>query len=81
MSNNCKIGKIYNKNTKSDVCSQYKGKEIENVICNVGECLKVNYASGSGFTHYEIVLDVDETDYGFWVETTRKMWRFDYVYK
>lgn len=67
---------LYNKNTRQEVCNYYANRVCKEVHMEIGEPLKIKYETGSGFTH-EKVFDIEENDYGFWVETTRKMWRFD----
>lgn len=70
------IGKIVNKQTNQDVCQNYLNKELRDFEANIGEDLKIIYANGSFFTH-EKVLECDQDDYGFWIETTNKLWRID----
>lgn len=67
---------IYNKNTEQRVCDYYTNRIVTHFVAEIGEDLKVIYEGGSFFTH-EQVVDVEENDYGFWIETTRKKWRFD----
>lgn len=73
-----KIGCILNKKTKQSVCSHYTNKLINKVICDIGKELIVFYVSDGHFSH-EKVINVLEDDYGFWIETTNKEWRFDHV--
>lgn len=72
---------ILNKNTKEEICKQYSKKLVSNDINDfkIGEPLKIKYLAGSSFTHEDIV-DIEEDDYGFWIETTKKLWRFNYGY-
>jgi len=70
------IGKIVNKQTNQDVCQNYLNKELRDFEANIGEDLKIIYTNGSFFTH-EKVLECDQDDYGFWIETTNKLWRID----
>jgi hypothetical protein len=70
------IGRIINKYTDRDVCPQYTFKPVREFIDDIGKELKVTYEDGSFFTH-EIVVSHDQDDYGFWIETTNKLWRFD----
>ena len=72
---------ILNKQTKEEVCKQYSKKLISNDINDfkIGEPLKIKYLDGSSFTH-EDVVDIEEDDYGFWIETIKKLWRFNYEY-
>lgn len=70
---------VLNKVTNEEVCKQYSGKFILNTINDfkVGEPLKIKYIGGLSFSHEDIV-DIEENDYGFWIETTKKLWKFDY---
>ena len=70
------ISKIINKHTNQEVCKQYINKLVREIVDNIGEELKVIYEGGSFFTH-EIVVSHDQDDYGFWIETTNKLWRID----
>ena len=38
---------------------------------------KIKYLDGGSFTH-ETVLELNEDCDGFWIETTNKLWKFDY---
>lgn len=70
------IRKVINKNTNQEVCQQYINKPVREFIDNIDEELKVVYEDGSFFTH-EKVLEHEQDDYGFWIETTKKLWRID----
>lgn len=70
------IGKIMNKTTQQEVCQQYINKPIREILDDIGKELKVTYEDGSFFTH-EIVIEHEQDDYGFWIETTNKLWRID----
>ena len=70
------IGKIINKATNQEVCQRYINKPIREIIDDIGKELKVIYEDGSFFTH-EAIINHQQDDYGFWIETTNKLWRFD----
>lgn len=70
------IGKIINKHTNQEVCKQYINKPVKEIVDNLGKQLKIVYESGSFFIH-EIVISRVKDDYGFWIETTNKLWRFE----
>ena len=70
------IGKVINKKTNQEVCQRYINKPIREIRDIIGEDLKVTYEDGSFFTH-ETVVSHEQDDYGFWIETTFKMWRID----
>lgn len=71
------ISKVMNKNTKQEVVPQYTNKLIKKYVLNIGNPLRVRFVDGCSFTH-EVVLSTSEDDYGFWIETTNKFWRFDW---
>lgn len=68
---------IYNRNTNEEVL-----KEKSNRICflsfenNFTEMI-IEYEEGGTLKYFEKVEDVEQTDYGVWVTTTNKLWRFD----
>ena len=68
---------IYNRNTNEEVL-----KEKSNRICflsfenNFTEMI-IEYEEGRTLKYFEKVEDVEQTDYGVWVTTTNKLWRFD----
>lgn len=70
------IGKIINKTTQQEVCQRYINKPIREIVDDIGKDLKVTYEDGSFFTH-EKVIECNQDDYGFWIETTNKLWRID----
>lgn len=72
------IGAILNKKTDDLVCKHYYNRPIKEIIDIIGQPLQIQYEDGSFFTH-EKVIDHYQTDYGFWVETTSKNWRFDWL--
>ena len=73
------LDKVINKATKKEVCDSYSGKYVAEVSCIVGEPLKIKFEDGSSITH-ENIIDLAENDYGYWIETTKKLWKFDYKY-
>lgn len=77
----------------SEVLDNSTGKRSERFGYRVGrECctakpyieegvpLIVNYFNNRGFMTTP-VLDVEEDDYGFWVKTKNRNYRFDYIYE
>lgn len=68
---------IYNRNTNEEVL-----KEKSNRICflsfenNFTEMI-IEYEEGGTLKYFEKVEDVEQTEYGVWVTTTNKLWRFD----
>lgn len=70
------IGRIVNKQTNREVCQNYINKELRDFEAATGEKLKIIYADGSFFAH-EKVLECDQDDHGFWIETINKWWRID----
>lgn len=73
------LDKVYNKKTNQEVCPQYCGRCVTNVSFNIGEPLKITFEEGGSISH-ENIIEVSEDDYGYWIETTKKLWKFDYVY-
>lgn len=71
------IGKIINKHTNQDVLHDYLNKELIDFKGNIGEDLKIIYSNGHSFFTHEKVIECDQDDYGFWIETTNKLWRID----
>ena len=70
------IGKVINKNTYQEVCQRYINKPVRDIDARVDYELKITYEDGSFFTH-EKVIECNQDDYGFWIETTNKLWRID----
>lgn len=70
-----KIVSIINKNTKDEVCNQYKDKsvDLDKSIFTIGFPLRVVYESGSYFTH-EIVREVKSNYDEIIITTTKKIW-------
>lgn len=52
---------------------------ITKLGCEVGKPFKVYYERGGFFIHQVVTDPPEEDDYGFWVKTTTKIWRFDYI--
>lgn len=42
-----------------------------------GRCLLVEYLNGKGIFRTSIVKEVEQTDYGFWIKTMNRTYRFD----
>ena len=68
---------VLNKRNKQEVCSQYCKRFIKDVKVEIGKPLKIQYLNGGSFIH-ETVLELNEDCNGFWIETTNKLWKFDY---
>lgn len=73
---------VINKSTQEEVYNEHCGYLIINDINDfqIEKPLKIQLVNGSQFTD-EIILDLAEDDYGYWIETTENRWRFDYVYE
>lgn len=69
------IVSIINKNTKDEVCNQYKDKtvDLDKCVFTIGFPLRVVYESGSHFTH-EIVREVKSNYDEIIITTTKKIW-------
>lgn len=74
----CTIGAIYNKSTNELVHKEFYNKPIKEVVDVVGEPLKIIFEDDLTLLFKEVV-NHDQTDYGFWVETIYKNWRFDWI--
>ena len=68
---------VLSKRTMQEVCSHYCKKFVKDVKVEIGKPLKIEYLDGGSFTH-ETVLELNEDCDGFWIETTNKLWKFDY---
>lgn len=71
---------IYNRNTEQEVL-----KEKSNRICTLDfnddfTEMIIKFEKGGTLKHFEEVEDIAQDDYGVWVTTTRKLWRFDNIY-
>lgn len=53
------------------------GRECYIVLMEKGKCLLVEYPNGKGTFKTSIVEEVEQTDYGFWVKTINRTYRFD----
>lgn len=71
------LDKIIDKETNQEICVKYSSKYASSVSLDIGHPLKIRFEDGSIITH-ETILDVLEDDYGYWIETTKKLWKFDY---
>ena len=71
---------IYSRTTGKEIL-----KEKTNRICllsfenNFNEMI-IRFEKGGTLRHFEKVEDIDQTDYGVWVITTNKLWRFDDIF-
>ena len=72
------LDKVINKKTNQETCFEYSGKYVNSVSFDIGQPLKIVFENGGSITH-ETIIDVSEDDYGYWIETTKKLWKFDYV--
>ena len=71
------LNMVLNKRTMQEVCSHYCKRFVKDVKVEIGKPLKIKYLDGGSFTH-ETVLELNEDCDGFWIETTNKLWKFDY---
>ncbi len=75
----CMIGAVYDTLTNEIVNREFYNQPIKKVVCEVGKPLKIFFENGGFFIHQVVQSEPDETDRGFWLETTTKTWRFDYI--
>ena len=71
---------IYNRNTEQEVL-----KHKSNRVCflsfeNDFTDMIIKYEKGGTLKHFEKVENIEQTDYGVWVTTTSKLWRFDDIF-
>lgn len=52
------------------------GRQCYIVLIQEGRCMIVEYPNGKMF-RTSMVKEVEQTDYGFWVETNNRTYRFD----
>lgn len=73
------LDKVLDKETTQEIRFQHSGKYADSVSFDIGQPLRIRFEDGSILTH-ETIIDVLEDDYGYWIETTKKLWKFDYNY-
>lgn len=71
------LDKIYNKIDSSEIDKEYCKKALHEVNVIIGNYLILEFLDG-GIVIDEPVISIDEDDYGFWVETENKLFKFDY---
>lgn len=64
------LDKIYNKIDSSEIDKEYCKKALHEVNVIIGNHLILEFLDGG--------IVIDEDDYGFWVETENKLFKFDY---
>lgn len=70
------VGAIFYNQTKQ-TCDEYMiQKQFEILELEINEPMVIRFVDGYTFTT-STVVDIDETDYGIWVMTTDKTYRFD----
>ena len=80
MRNRLLLHSIYNRKTKQEVL-KHKSKKICSLSFeNDFTKMIIQYEEGETLKYSEKVEDIEETDYGVWVTTTNKIWRFDELY-
>lgn len=75
----CVIVAVYNNKTNMMVNPEYYNRPVKEVVCNLNEPLKVFFEKGGFFVHQVVKKEPAEDDRGFWIETSTKIWRFDYI--
>lgn len=73
---------IYNRGTKDKILPQYSNR-----VCTLDfvkesnglEYMLIDFEKGGKLKHFENIVDVCEDDYGVWVTTISKSWRFDNI--
>lgn len=73
------LDKVLNKKTYKEVCKEYSGQYIKDVSFEEGKPLQIHFENGTTIQH-ETIIEFSEDDYGYWIETTNKLWKFDYEY-
>ncbi|AIY85302.1 hypothetical protein U729_3171 (plasmid) [Clostridium baratii str. Sullivan] len=62
--------------TRQEVCKSYVNGKKCDILSSVGEELRVKYKNGGGFTHYEVIKNINENDNKIIIETDKKLWTF-----
>ena len=75
----CVITGVHPKDEKKLVDKDDYHIPIVKLGCEVGKPFKIFWERGGFMTHQVVMKPPEEDDYGFWIETTTKMWRFDYI--
>ena len=72
------IGEVLDNDTqeRSEEYSYRIGRECYLIQIEEGKSLIVEYSNGRRLTT-SCVIDIDQTDYGFWVVTRNRTYRFD----
>lgn len=75
----CKITAIYSQGEKKLVNGERYNIPIKKLGCEVGKPFKIFWERGGFIVHQVVTAPVKVDEHGFWVETTTKLWRFDYI--
>ena len=72
------IGEVLDNDTqeRSKEWGYRVGRECYLVLFEEGKCMIVEYTNGRHF-RTSLVQEVEQTDYGFWVTTLNRTYRFD----
>ena len=69
---------IEEKSTGENITNILPKKIIKDIIAGEDQNLGLIYEEGNASYLYDKVIDIEETDYGLWVETESRLYRFDY---
>lgn len=75
----CVISGVHPKGEKKLVDREDYHVPIVKLGCEVGKPFKIFWERGGFMVHQVVMKPPEEDDYGFWVETATKVWRFDYI--
>lgn len=70
---------IYNRKTNEEVLKEKSKRECTLSFINNFTEMIIKYEHRGTLRYFEKVEDIEENDYGIWVTTTNKLWRFDYL--
>lgn len=73
------IGEVLDNDTqiRSKELGYIVGRECYIVLLEKGECMLLEYTDNRGAFKSTTVEYIDQTDYGFWVNTKNRTYRFD----
>ena len=75
----CTITGIHPIGEKKLIDKDIYNEPIIKLGCEIGKPFKIFFERGGFMVHQVVTANIEEDDYGFWVETTTKLWRFDYI--
>ena len=75
----CVIAEVRNNRTNELVNKEYYNIPIKKLICKQDNPLKIFFEKGGFIVHQIVKSDPEEYDRGFWLSTSTKTWRFDYI--